>query len=429
VISPAIHFSLTRHSPRQSTKTPMLTPGVGGVTPVTSSWDLDGGSEMQLGAEQMGTQETQIDPPGSSATEPPRSRKLVALISGAAVMVILAVIGVYYVAFRSLPTTVSWAPSVAAMASGGDLTAAGQITPADGGRKVSIQSAPNTQGPWQLMPPTVTTDSRGRFTTTFTPQFSGSIVMRVVVDPAGRYLRATGEPVRIRSLSSISLKGGGTIPTQTSLSFTVAVDPSSAGRTVRIEQSSDKVRWVPVGTPVQTKADGAAVVNVPSPAVGVWSYRAKVAQDNNYAAAVSPVVGATVEDIKAAAATYLRITNEYNAAVDTFNKARTSANASPGTGLTPASLRSAAGALSSADTKAATQLRAYGPWPQSVKPLIDQIIAQYVIEADNMHQLSRVTNIDSWNTVGAQGQAANVEGARLSVLIRQALGLPQRSIE
>jgi hypothetical protein len=377
----------------------------------------------------MGTQETQTDPPESTATKPPRSRKRVALIGGAAVVVILATIGVYFAAFRSLPTTVSWASSVSAIAPGGGLTVSGQITPAEGGRRVTVQSAPTAHGPWQLMLPTVTTNSRGHFTGTFTPQFSGSIVMRVVVDPAGRYLKATGEPVRILSLSSISLKGGGTIPTQTPLSFNVAVDPPSAGRTVRIEQSSDKVRWVPVGTPAQTKADGTAVVNVPAPPVGVWSYRAKVAQDDNYAAAVSPLVNATVEDIKAAAATYLRITNEYNAAAGTFNKARTSANASPGTGLTPASLLSAAGALSSADTKAATQLRAYGPWPQSVKPLIDQIIAQYVIEADNMHQLSGVTNIDSWNTVGAQGQAANVEGARLSALIRQALGLPQRAIE
>jgi len=375
----------------------------------------------------MGKEEIQVGSPESPATGPPHSRTLVALISGAAVVVILAAVGVYYVAFRSLTTTVSWAPSVSAMASGGDLTVAGQVTPADGGRKVTIQSAPSARGPWQQMPPTVTTDSRGHFTSTFTPQLSGSIVMRVVVDPAGRYLTATGAPVRILSLSSISLKGGGTIPTQTPLVFTATVDPISAGRTVRIEQSSDKVRWVPVGTPAQTKADGAAVVNVPSPALGDWSYRAKVAMDDKYAAAVSPLVSVTSEDIKTAAATYLRITNEYNAAGVAFNKARTSAEASPGAGPVPASFRSAAAAFSSAETKTATQLRAYGAWPKSVKPLIDQIIAQYVISADDYHQLSAATNMDSWNSIGTRGQPAIDESARLSTLIREALGLPQRS--
>jgi len=273
------------------------------------------------------------------------------------------------------------------------------------------------------MLPTLTTQSGGRFTDTFKPQFSGSIVMRVVVDPAGRYLKVIGEPVRILSLSSISLKGGGAIATQTPIKFTVAVDPPGVGRTVRIEQSSDKVRWVPVGPSAKTKTDGTSVVSVQSPTVGVWSYRATVAQDDQFASAVSPVVSATVEDIKAAAATYIGITNAYNTAVDVFNKALGRA-----TGITvvPKYVQTAAQALSAADTTAATKLGAYGSWPQSVKPQIDQIIAQYVIEADNMHQLSGVTSVSSWSTVMSQGDAASTEGARLSTLIRQALGLPQR---
>jgi hypothetical protein len=309
------------------------------------------------------------------------------------------------------------------MADGGDLTVSGQISPADSGRKVLIQTAASAKGPWQPILPTVTTDNQGRFTGTFTPQFSGSIVMRVVVDPAGRYLKVIGEPVRILSLSSITLKGGGGVPTQTPLSFTTAVDPIAAGRTVRIEQSSDKVRWVPVGTPTQTKADGTSVVKVPAPGVGVWSYRATVAKDDKFAAAVSPVAGATVEDIKAAAATYLRIINKSNAALDAFNKAVVRSNA--GTGV-PAYLRTAAATYSAAETKAATELRAYGAWPGSVKPLIDQMVAQFVISADNEHQLSAVTNTDSWNRVQTAGEAADAEGGRISTLIRQALGLPQR---
>jgi hypothetical protein len=247
----------------------------------------------------MGTQALQLDTSEITATKKVRSKKVVALVSGGAILVILVAMGVYYVAFRSLPTTVSWAPSVSAIAPGGDLTVSGRVTPTESGRQISFETAPTAQGPWQPMPQSATTDSRGRFSITYKPQFTGSIVMRVVVDPAGRYLAVTGQsnPVRLLSLSSIALTGGGTVPTQTPLNFTVTVDPPRAGRTLRIEQSSDKVRWVPVGPTAQTKADGTSVAKVPSPAVGVWFYRATVAQDDEFAAAVSPVVGATVKDV------------------------------------------------------------------------------------------------------------------------------------
>src|SRR5665647_1738586 len=120
----------------------------------------------------MFAQETQSSAPEVSKTEAQHSRKLVAIIASTALVVTLAVIGVYLVAFRSLPTTVSWAPSVSAIAKGGDLSVTGQITPADGGRKVLVESSPNAHGPWQAMLPNITTDSRGRFTGTFTPQLS-----------------------------------------------------------------------------------------------------------------------------------------------------------------------------------------------------------------------------------------------------------------
>jgi len=281
----------------------MLTLGVGGVTPVTSSWDLDGGSDGIWG-QHMFTQKTQFNAPEASKTEPRRSRKLVAIIASTALVVTLAIIGVYVVAFRSLPTTVSWAPSVSAMASGDNLTVSGQIRPVGSGRQVLVQSAPTARGPWVRVSPTVTTDGQGRFAITFKPQLTGSVVMRVVVDPAGRYLQVNGlpKPVRILTLSSISLKGGGLVTNQIPVNFAVAVDPPSLGRTVRLEQSSDKVHWVPVGPSAQTQADGKTVIKVPSLAVGIWSYRATVAQDDKFAAAVSPLAGATVEDIKVVAA-------------------------------------------------------------------------------------------------------------------------------
>lgn len=279
---------------------------VGGLTFGSWSWDLDEDSDgITWGEHKMVTPQTQPDTPEALATERAHSRRPAAIFAGAIVLVMLAVIGVHYVAFRSLPTTVSWAPSASAIAPGGALTVTGRVTPAESGRQVVFQSAPRTQGPWQPIYLTATTDGRGQFAVTFTPQLSASIVLRVVVDPTGRYLEVAGvpKPVGLLSLSTISIKGGGVISTPEPLTFTLAVAPTRAGRTVRIEQSRDKVHWVPVGSSVQTKSDRlSVVVTVPRPAVGVWSYRGTVAQDDGFAAAVSPLVGATVEDMKVVAA-------------------------------------------------------------------------------------------------------------------------------
>jgi hypothetical protein len=252
------------------------------------------------GQHKMVMQGPQLNTPGASEAEPRRSRKLVVIIAGTALVVTLAVIGVYVVGFRSLPTTVSWAPSVSAIASGDNLTVSGQIRPVGSDRQVLVQSAPTARGPWVRVPATVTTDGEGRFAITFKPQLTASIVMRVVVDPAGRYLKVIGlpKPVRLLTLSSISLKGGGLVTNQIPVNFAVAVDPPSVGRTVRLEQSSDKVHWVPVGPSAQTQADGTTVVRVPSLSIGVWSYRATVAQEDKFAASVSPLASAKVEDYK-----------------------------------------------------------------------------------------------------------------------------------
>lgn len=246
----------------------------------------------------MFTQETQSSASGASKTEPWRSRKPVAIIATA--LVILAAIGVYFVGFRSLPTTVSWAPSVSAIAAGDDLTIAGQITPANPDRQVLVQSAPTAKGPWQQVLPTITTDNQARFAATFKPPLTGSIVMRVVVGAAGRHDQVIGlsRPVRLLTLSSLSLKGIGTPTNRNRVSFATTVNPPSPGRTVRIEQSRDKRHWAPVGLTVKTKADGISVIKVSGLAIGQWSYRATVDQDDNFAAALSPVVGAKVEDYK-----------------------------------------------------------------------------------------------------------------------------------
>jgi hypothetical protein len=250
------------------------------------------------------TQRAKPKTPETSTTEFRKSGKLVVIIASTALVITVAAIGVYFVAFGSLPTTVSWAPSVSAVVSGDDLAVSGQISPADSGRKVLLQSASSAKGPWQPLPVTLTTDGQGRFAATFKTHLAGSVVMRVVVGRAGRYLQVTGlsKAVRLLTLSSISLKGGGLVTNQVPVSFTVAVDPPSIGRTVTLEQSDDKVHWVPVGPSAQTQADGSTVVRLPSLAIGIWFYRATVAQDESFAASVSPLVSATFQDIKVIAA-------------------------------------------------------------------------------------------------------------------------------
>ena len=74
------------------------------------------------------------------------------------------------------------------------------------------------------------------------------------------------------------------------------------------------------------------------------------------------------------------------------------------------------GAVSAAETETAAQLRAYGAWPQSVKPLIDQITPQFVTLADNDHQLSAAKTVDQWMALKPQGDAADKECTRLSAL-------------
>ena len=64
---------------------------------------------QQLGVTQMVMQEAQLTPE-TPTTERPRSRKLVAIIAGTAMVVILAAISVYFVAFRSLWDTCRLGP-------------------------------------------------------------------------------------------------------------------------------------------------------------------------------------------------------------------------------------------------------------------------------------------------------------------------------
>jgi hypothetical protein len=70
-------------------------------------------------------------------------------------------------------------------------------------------------------------------------------------------------------------------------------------------------------------------MSVPAPGVGVWSYRATVDQDDSFAAAISPVVGAKVDDIvvtfSKAAAAYARDQAHAQAVSEQARQAKASA--------------------------------------------------------------------------------------------------------
>jgi hypothetical protein len=130
-----------------------------------------------------------------------------------------------------------------------------------------------------------------------------------------------------------------------------------------------------------------------------------------------------------AAAAYLRIITEFNLANAAYHKIvdqRDSLPTSPP--AVPASFRAAAGAISLANTKEVAALRAYAAWPQSVKPSIDQFIAQKESLAGIHHQMSvPASGWDSWDSGDDRSREGTAETARLSTLIRQGLGLPPRA--
>jgi hypothetical protein len=126
-----------------------------------------------------------------------------------------------------------------------------------------------------------------------------------------------------------------------------------------------------------------------------------------------------------AAAAYLRIVTEFNLANAAYNKVAVRGGSLP---AVPANLRAAAQAISLANTKEVVELRAYGAWPQSVKPWIDQFIAQKVSLADLHHHMSvPAPGWDSWNAGYDRSRLGSHETGRLSTLIRQGLGLPARA--
>ena len=98
------------------------------------------------------------------------------------------------------------------------------------------------------------------------------------------------------------------------------IAPASTVDQSRYQESSDGLRWAPIGSSTRTTGMRTSLVDVPNPDVGVWSYRATVAPNGKFAGAVSPPMHATVKDFKTAAGTYLDIVNEWNARRESFRR-------------------------------------------------------------------------------------------------------------
>ena len=170
----------------------------------------------------------------------------------------------------------------------------------------------------------------------------------------------------------------------------------------------------PVSWPMPTRSHAQATPGAEANAAAA----AKATADRVKAAGVTEA--AKTEE---AAAAYLRIITKFNAATAAYNKITMQRTGLP---QVPAYRRAAAHTFSLAHTKEAAELRAYGAWPQSVKPWIDQFIAQKVILAELHQQMSvPAPGWDSWNSGDSQTHEGSVETSRLSSLIREALGLSQ----
>lgn len=130
-----------------------------------------------------------------------------------------------------------------------------------------------------------------------------------------------------------------------------------------------------------------------------------------------------------AATAYLRIITEFNLTNGAYNKVLRQRGSLPSNlPAVPANFRAAARDISLANTKEVAELRTYGAWPQSVKPWMDQFIAQKVILADVHHQMSvPAPGWASWDSGDERSRVGTAETARLSMLIRQGLGLPPRA--
>ena len=126
---------------------------------------------------------------------------------------------------------------------------------------------------------------------------------------------------------------------------------------------------------------------------------------------------------KDAAVAYGRIIAKFNVANGAYN----AVNRRSSLPTVPENYRAAARAVAAAHTTEVAEFRAYGEWPPSVKPWIDQMTAQKVILADIHLQMSAFTDWASWNKGDDQTNAGSEETGRLSALIRQALGLPPRA--
>lgn len=173
----------------------------------------------------------------------------------------------------------------------------------------------------------------------------------------------------------------------------------------------------------QTTVDPAAKARAAALVATAQAARAVKARADAKANPSDPAAAQAVMTADAAVA-YWRIITTFNLANAAFAQAVHQRGSAP---AVPASFRAASRAFSAAHAEEAAELRAYGAWPQSVKPWIDQFIGQKKTLAGYHLQMAASTEgWPAWDKLDRQSILGGKESARFSALIRDGLGLPPR---
>lgn len=351
---------------------------------------------------------------------PSRARRNISV--GAILFLVVAVIAAALV-YLNRPITASFEATASAgsVVTSQPVTLTGILRPADPMRTVTLQEL-QSDGTWVSAGQTTQPDPSGRFSLSVSPSSPGNHTYRVSTGKVDRVKAAVSSPLVVTALqtSTASAQAPQSADVGDPISVTGSVAPAAAGRTVVLERSTDEAAWVSAGVQASTAADGTYTLALPADAAGSWKFRATVAADGTFAAATSPTVAVTVEDVKAAGAHYLAAVEPSNKAVNVLNDVLEDPGSSLGE-MTDVSAKYAASIKAFTDA-----LSGYTAWPEDVQPLMEQFIAGTTADYGRWNQLAASDTRAEFDEV----YYAMPDSAWLGDLaeqIRQKLKLPART--
>lgn len=296
----------------------------------------------------------------------------------------------------------------------------GTVTPAEASRVVLISTATTQGGPFTSAG-TAVTDAAGHFTMTWAPAQAGPAWVRATAVTLGRNQQALSAPlaVTVRTPAALTLKAAAAA-IRTTGATTVAATLTPVGGAVTFEKSTDGQTWTPLPAGAVTKS-GVATAKVSGLPGGLWHLRASAAQTDTATTATAKEVTILVEDYKAAGAKYLQIVGPGNKTIDKLN-------ALIDAGASLSALKQQAEMVSKAQSKESKDFRAYKGWPREVAQDVADLAKQSVVIADTYHMLSQSRSFEEWNQTSTADSAAEDAGSGDAARIRDALGLPKRSL-